>query len=188
MQLILASTSKYRKELLSRLGLPFESMSPSFDEESFKSKGLSPLDLAQTLARKKAESLAGPDRCVIGGDQLVSFEGQVLGKPHTFAKACETLELMSGKTHELVTAVHIVTPTGAWDILDRTFLTLRNLNQQQIEAYVRADQPLDCAGSYKIEGRGISLFAKIESKDFTAIQGLPLIEVTSLLHKIGFSI
>lgn len=188
MRLILASTSKYRAELLGRLGLPFESQSPAFDEESYKSKGLDPVTLAQTLARKKAESLAGPDLCAIGGDQLVSFEGRVLGKPHTFEKACQSLAEMSGKTHELVTAVHVISPKQSWDILDRTVLTMRSLTTQQIENYVRADQPLDCAGSYKIEKRGISLFAKIQSQDFTAIQGLPLIELTRILTEVGFSI
>lgn len=188
MKLILASTSKYRSELLSRLGLPFESKSPLFDEDSYKNQGLEPVVLAQTLARKKAESLAGPDLCVIGGDQLVSFEGHVLGKPHTFEKACDTLAAMSGKTHELITAVHVITPSGHWDILDRTRLTLRNLSREQIENYVRADQPLDCAGSYKIEKRGISLFSQIESQDFTAIQGLPLIALTRILTEVGFSL
>lgn len=184
-ELILASTSVYRKELLSRLGHPFVAMSPLIDEEKEKSPDLSPLELAEKLAFLKAQSLAAEGKVVIGGDQLVAFEGKIIGKPHTEERAVEQLLSMQGKAHELITAVCVFDGLIAHKITDITRLTMKSLSRTEIEKYVERDQPLDCAGAYKIEKHGIGLFAKIESKDFTAIQGLPLIELSKVLDTVG---
>lgn len=184
-ELILASTSIYRKDLLSRLGHPFTAMSPLIDEEKEKNPQWSPQELAEKLAFLKAQSLAGEGRVVIGGDQLVAFEGKILGKPHTSEKAVEQLLSMQGKTHELITAVCVFDGFTPHKITDITRLTMKTLSRADLEKYVERDQPLNCAGAYKIEKHGIGLFAKIESKDFTAIQGLPLIELSKVLDTVG---
>jgi septum formation protein len=185
MLLILASTSSYRKAQLKQLGFPFDCKAPNVDEDSFKNSNPEPAALAALLAQKKAEAIWQPGLCVIGGDQLVSFNNQILGKPKTFDRAIEMLSMLNGQTHELITAVYVTIGTKKWQILDRTLLTMRKLHREQIISYLRFEKPYDCAGSYKIEGRGITLFEKIESKDFTAIQGLPLIELTTILQEAG---
>ena len=184
-QLILASTSKYRRELLQRLAIPFESQAPLFDEEKEKGLNLTPRALAEHLALKKAESLAKDGFVVIGGDQLVSFEGRILGKSHTPEKAVEQLLSMQGKTHELVTAICVFDGMKTIPYTDITRLTMRSLTRAQAEHYVSLDNPIDCAGSYKIEKHGIMLFDKIDSQDFTAITGLPLMELRKILERCG---
>lgn len=181
-QLILASTSKYRQELLSRLAYKFTAEAPLIDEEKEKDPKLSPKALAEKLARLKAASLMGPDRVVIGGDQLISFEGRIIGKSHTPEKAVEQLLSMQGKTHELITAVCVFNGEKMMAFTDVTRMQMKKLSKEQIEHYVQLDMPTDCAGSYKIEKHGIMLFDKIESQDFTAIQGLPLIELGKILE------
>jgi septum formation protein len=186
--LVLASTSPYRRELLTRLGLPFEARAPLCDEDVFQQRISDPMTLAQTLAFEKAKSLASEKHIVIGGDQLVALGSTILGKPKSFAKACEQLQLMSGKTHDLITAVCVFAQGKPHPLLNITRLTMRQLSRQQIENYVQSDQPLDAAGSYKIEKSGLTLFEKIECEDFSAIQGLPLIALTTLLSQWGFLI
>jgi septum formation protein len=184
----LASTSPYRRELLGKLGIAFEAKAPVCDEEAFKKIIRDPVKLATTLAFEKAKSLAHPQNIVIGGDQLVALDQQIFGKPKTPQKACEQLSQMSGKTHELVTAVCVFAEGQAHPILNITRLKMRTLSPTEIENYVGLDQPMDSAGSYKIERSGLTLFEKIECEDFSAIQGLPLIALTSLLSKWGFEI
>lgn len=184
--LILASTSVYRKQQLSQLGFTFEANRPVCDEDAVKARIKDPVELATTLAKMKAESLATADNCVIGGDQVGALGELILGKPKTFEKACEQLEKMSGRTHQLITAVCVIFKGKAYPILDVTTLHMRKLSRAEIEDYVRRDDPLDCAGSYKIEKSGIALFDKIESEDFTAIQGLPLMKLSKTLREIGF--
>lgn len=186
--LILASTSKYRGQLLSELGWPFEAVAPGVDEDKLKSQGLSPDKLAMTLSRFKAEAVFArrPDCCVIGSDQVCSMDGRIYGKPKTIEKACEQLSFLQGKSHELLTAVTILTPLGAETFLNTTTLHMRELNLKQINSYVTQDMPLDCAGSYKLESKGIKLFHHIQMKDHTAIIGLPLIELTTILLKMGY--
>ncbi len=187
--IVLASTSIYRKELLEKLGLPFVAQAPVFDEEPMKkSQSLTPKDLAQALAAGKAKSLSTATNCVIGGDQLVAFAGKTLGKPKTLEKAKEQLLLLNGQTHELITAVHIIHQGQEYPILNVTQMHMRSLTEEQIEAYLQKDNPLDCAGSYKIEKSGLSLFSEIKSSDFSAIQGLPLIAITDCLSKLHYSI
>lgn len=187
-QIILASASKYRHELLSRLGVPFEALRPPVDEEKEKDPRLSPQVLAEKLAFLKARSLAREDRLVIGGDQLVSFGNEILGKPHTVEGARKQLLKMQGQKHELITAVCVFDGMKAHPFTNITRLQMKPLNEAQIANYVRTDEPLDCAGSYKIEKNGISLFEAIETEDFTAIQGLPLIQLSKVLHNLGYRI
>ncbi len=184
-QLILASTSKYRRELLERLAIPFEAKSPLFDEEKEKTPGMAPQALAEKLALGKAQSLAQEGLVVIGGDQLVSFEGKILGKSHTPEKAVEQLLSMQGKTHELITAICVFDGMKAIPYTDITKLKMRPMTRAQIEHYVSLDNPIDCAGSYKIEKHGIMLFDQILSQDFTAITGLPLMELRKILERCG---
>ncbi len=188
--LILASSSPYRRELLARLGLPFRALTPECDEDDFKSQGLSPHELVLTLAFEKARSLTHlhPEALVIGSDQMALFRGELLGKAGSREAAIAQLEQLAGGTHELLTAVALIQPAEEHSFIDCTRLTFRSLTRAQIERYVDADEPWDCAGSYKIESRGIALFERIETADWSAIQGLPLIQLSSHLHALGFPV
>lgn len=187
--LILASTSVYRKKLLQRLRVPFTTEAPDVDETIFQSLGLPPQELAETLALKKAKavSLKHPEATVIGSDQVVCLDGKIFGKPLTKQRAIEQLTLLNGKTHELITAVAVV---GKFEriVTETTRLTLAHHEPAAILRYVEADQPLDCAGSYKIESLGISLFESIECTDQSAIEGLPLLHLTRVLREFGWVI
>lgn len=187
-QLILASTSVYRQELMKRLPLEFKAMAPLADEEAHKDPRMSPRQMAEHLAKVKAHSLRGPNKIVIGSDQLVHFEGQKLGKPGSREKAVEQLLSMAGKSHELITAVCVSTEDEDIIFTDVTRMHLRKLTRAEIERYIDQDQALDCAGAYKIEKAGISLMSKIETEDFTAIQGLPLLKLSEILRQKGFLI
>lgn len=188
-KLVLASTSRYRRELLSRLGVPFEAVAPTCDEEALKSNALTPEQNALFLAREKALSVAHAhrDAYVLGSDQLVELDGTQLGKPHTKERAVQQLMQMRGKSHQLLTALCLVGPSGEQVThLDRHVLTMPRHSEESLRRYVDADLPLDCAGSYKIEARGIALFERIQGDDFTAITGLPLLIVAKLLRERGF--
>ncbi|MBX2986946.1 MAG: septum formation protein Maf [Bdellovibrionaceae bacterium] len=184
-KILLASTSPYRRELLERLAVPFESARPLIDEEKEKDPRLSPRALAEHLALLKARSLAAPGLVVIGGDQLVAFEGRILGKPGSRDRAIGQLTAMSGKTHELMTAICVIDGERVLSHTDVTRLTLKSLSRAQIEKIVDRDEPFDCAGSYKIEKHGIALIERLESDDFTAIQGLPLLALSRMLTACG---
>lgn len=188
--LILASTSRYRRELLTRLGVPFVSIVPNFDEEGPKESGMAPRQLAEFLALGKANSVAEryPNATVIGSDQLAAVDGQVLGKPGSEIVAQAQLAQLAGRTHELITAVAVVAGGVAHQFVDITRLRMRPLSAAAIARYVERDEPLDCAGGYKLEGQGITLFEAIESADHTAIIGLPLIALTTVLRQLGFDI
>lgn len=191
LQILLASSSRYRRELLGRLLPRFDSVSPDVDEHAFHELEPTPDSLAQRLAMEKTLAVFRrfPDAIVIGSDQLADLNGQVLGKPGTVSAAVDQLLSMSGKTHRLLTAVCIAAPgKPLTSILNETRLTMRSLTPQEALRYVERDQPLDCAGSYKIESLGISLFEKIETADFTAIMGLPLIQVSQSLRELGVAI
>ncbi|HEX6246058.1 MAG TPA: nucleoside triphosphate pyrophosphatase [Polyangiales bacterium] len=190
-RLVLASTSPYRSDLLRRIGLTFEARAPACDEEALKRAGEAPEAQAQRLALAKAESLAAlaPDAFILGGDQLVELDGEVLGKPHTVERALAQLRRMRGKTHRLLTAFTLLCPGGERVThLDTHRLTLRALRDDELERYVARDQPLDCAGSYKIEALGITLCERIEGEDFSAIMGLPLMALARLLRERGFQL
>jgi septum formation protein len=192
-RLVLASTSSYRRDLLTRLGLPFVYRAPACDEEALKASlgpGTPPERLAAALARAKAESLAEaePGAVVLGADQVAALGNDILGKPGTAEKAAEQLARLAGRAHVLFTAVALCARGDVREHVDVTRLFMRPLTGSQIERYVAADAPLDCAGSYRIEARGIALFERIESADHTAIVGLPLMALTSMLGALGFPV
>ncbi len=185
--IILASTSPYRRQLLERLGLPFEQRAPDCDEDALKTAGLAPRELAETLGRLKAESIAQtePNAVVIGSDQLAHCDGRILGKPGNAEKAVNQLEFLAGRTHQLITAVTVCYQGAMHQHTDITTLSMRTLTREQLTRYVAADQPYNCAGAYKLECQGIGLFETIASDDHSAITGLPLLALTTLLSKCG---
>ena len=189
--LILASTSRYRRALLERLGISFATEAPRCDEEALKQPGMAPQALAEFLAEAKAASVAEafPEAVVIGSDQLVALDDEVLGKPHTAPAAVDKLARLSGRSHRLITALVVAGPHGARRRhTDITTLAMRALDRAALTRYVAADQPLDCAGAYKLECRGIALFERIDSADHSAITGLPLIALTGILRDLGFAV
>jgi septum formation protein len=195
--LVLASGSQYRAQLLQRLGCPFQSLSPDVDE-SAQSEDETPADLATRLARLKAHApvlnqfagTAQSDLIVIASDQVASLNQKRLGKPGSLHKACEQLRYMQGQSVTFHTAL-FMRHTGTekhFSALDTTIATLRPLSDEEIERYVAAERPIDCAGSFKAEALGISLFDAIESNDPTALVGLPMISVCRGLRQFGISI
>jgi septum formation protein len=189
-EIVLASTSRYRHELLARLGLAFRGVAPDCDEEAYKARGLAPEALAETLALAKAESVraAHPHATIIGSDQVAAIDGQILGKPGTRENAARQLALLAGRTHRLITAVAVIQGERVLRHTDVAHLTVRSLSEAQIARYVAADDPLDCAGSYKLERRGIALLSRIQSDDYTAIVGLPLVALGGLLVTLGYEV
>lgn len=182
--LLLASTSPYRRAQFERLGLAFAARAPGVDEQAWHGRGLAPRELALALALAKAEALVArePGCVVVGGDQVVALGAELLSKPGTELLARQQLGRLSGRTHELWSAAAILWPDGRrTQHVEPARLSMRRLSAPQLAAYVSADQPLDCAGSYKLEARGIGLFERIECADWTAIEGLPLLWVCSQL-------
>lgn len=188
MSLVLASTSRYRRELLERLGLPFDCAGPDVDETPLN--GEAPLALATRLAAAKSAEVAAryPGAWVIGSDQVADLNGQPLGKPGTFEAACAQLAAMSGQTVRFHTAISLRRDRESLAALDLTEVRFRVLDPQEIARYVAAERPLDCAGSFKCEGLGISLFEAIDNRDPTALIGLPLIALCGLLRQAGFEV
>lgn len=189
MQLILASSSRYRRAQLEQIGTHFNYVAPDYDEEANKDLTLSPQDLAVSLALGKAESLreSYPQAAILGGDQLVDFDGAILGKPGSKNAAVEQLLAMSGKTHRLITSVCLLTPNKVFRHTDIAEMHMRSFNRAQLQAYVEADNPIDCAGSYKLERAGIGLFEGIACDDFSSIQGLPLLTLSCWFAELGLS-
>lgn len=188
--LILASTSAYRRAALERLGLRFEVRSPGVDETAIA--GEMPAGLAMRLAEAKAAAVAAdrPDALVIGSDQVAHLDGRLLGKPGTPAGAREQLARSSGREVEFLTALVLVDGRDGKVArhLDRTVVRFRSLSAEEIARYVDRDEPLDCAGSFRSEGLGISLFERIDSEDPTALVGLPLIALARLLREKGYDL
>lgn len=185
--LILGSTSRYRRELLERLRLPFDTCSPQVDETPLPNEA--PADLACRLALAKAREVATrfPQAIVIGSDQVADVGGEPIGKPGTHERAVAQLRRMSGQTVVFQTAVAVVRPDRGFEALRLAPVTVRfrPLQDAEIEHYLRLEQPYDCAGSAKCETLGIALLAAIESDDPTALVGLPLIRTCELLRAAG---
>lgn len=185
--LILASTSVYRRELLARLGLPFEVVAPQVDEATLV--GESPELLAARLALAKAHAVAQqyPDAVVIGADQVAELDGVALGKPVHHEAAVQQLRAMSGRQVVFHSAVSVVCPQRdfAASEVARVSVTFRTLKHNEIERYLHADRPYDCAGSAKVESLGIALLDAVASDDPTALIGLPLIRTCALLRRAG---
>lgn len=190
MRLILASKSPYRKQQLEQLKIQFECIPSTVDEDMFKKQNFSADELCKVLSFEKANTVARlhPKSAVIGSDQLVEFEGEILGKPGNIEKAAEQLFKLSGKMHRLLTGLCLITPTNKFEYINETKLTMKSLSYEQCLNYVKVDNPIDCAGSYKIEKAGIGLFENIETEDFTSIQGLPMMKLVSLLNELGFEL
>jgi septum formation protein len=193
--LILGSTSVYRRELLTRLQIPFESASPGVDETPLPGEGAR--DLVVRLARLKAQAVAArhPEAWVIGSDQVAvlsdaSQHDRILGKPGTAAKCIEQLQACSGRTLDFVTAVAVMHRREAAlvEFVDTTRVTYRTLDAATIERYVERESPLDCAGGFKSEALGITLCESIDSSDPTALIGLPLIRLCAVLRDVGFNL
>lgn len=190
-RLVLASSSAYRRELLSRLRLPFEAMAPDIDESPLP--GETPPATALRLARSKARAVAAraPGALVIGSDQVATLDGEQIGKPGGHANALAQLRKMRGREVVFHTALCLwdgraADPEAAAQLEDvQVVVAFRDLPDAELDAYLRIEQPYDCAGSAKNEGLGIAILERIESTDPTALTGLPLIALTTMLRRAG---
>jgi septum formation protein len=189
-QLVLASTSIYRRQLLERLRLPFTVHSPGIDETPLPNEDVT--SLVYRLAKSKAEAVAlrYPDSVIIGSDQAAVRGASVLGKPGTSEAAIAQLKATSGAQIVFHTAVHVINPRQQRHEahIDATIVKFRSLSDEEILRYVAAEKPLDCAGSFKAEALGITLFERIDSQDPTALTGLPLIWLSGALRRAGFQL
>ena len=188
--LILGSTSRYRRELLARLRVPFDVVSPDVDETPLA--GESPQVLATRLALAKAQAVAAlhPHAVVIGSDQVADLNGEPLGKPGTHERAVRQLQRMRGQTVVFQTAVSVVCQASGFEQteLAQIKVRFRDLSDADIEAYLRAEEPYDCAGSAKSEGLGIALLDAIDNDDPTALIGLPMIRTARMLRAAGIDL
>jgi septum formation protein len=183
--LILASTSRYRRELLQRLRLPFEVLSPEVDETPQPGEAPAALALRLALAKARAVQARRPEAVVIGSDQVADLDGEPVGKPHTHERAVAQLTRLSGRSVVFQTGVAVVAPGFEQALLAPVRVRFRALAPAEIEHYLRTEQPYDCAGSAKSETLGIALLEAIESDDPTALVGLPLIRTCALLRAAG---
>lgn len=187
MRLVLASTSIYRRRLLARLGLDFDTVAPGIDEAL--APGESPRQAVGRLAAAKAAAACAPGAVIVASDQLASLDGEALGKPGSADAAVRQLAAMSGREILYCTALAVLGPDGtAESAIDISRVQLRDVSAGEIERYVAAENPVDCAGALKLEGLGIGLCARIETADPTALIGLPLIATARLLRDRGFDI
>jgi MAF protein len=188
--LVLASSSPYRRELLSRLRRPFEWAAPSIDES--RQAGEPAEQLVRRLAREKAAALAGQfaAHLIIGSDQVAVLDGQVLGKPHDFPRAHAQLSAASGKSVTFLTGLALLDSRSGACQVDCIPYTVhfRTLDAEQITRYLQAEEPYDCAGSFKAEGLGISLFRRTEGSDVNSLIGLPLIRLVEMLDCAGVKV
>jgi septum formation protein len=183
--LILASTSPYRRDLLKRLGVDFVAVAPEYEEEH--DLDLPPDRLVIELAARKAQSLKNryPDDLIIGSDQAAELDGRLLLKPGSIERAKAQLRELSGRTHRLLTGLAVFQPATdrLETALDVHHMTLRDLTDEEISAFVESEKPVDCAGAYKVEGPGIALFKSLSGDDYTGIIGLPLTRLVGLLKR-----
>lgn len=188
--LCLASQSPYRKQLLERLDLVFSQQKPAVDESALKADrpDLSPRELCLFLGKAKGESVhkirKTPQQITLSGDQLVHFQDQILGKTEDPQDAFRQLRALSGQTHFLLTSFFVFANDEVHEIFNSTAMKMRDLSDEEIHRYLELDQPFDCAGTYKIEQHGISLFSEIITEDFTAIQGIPLMALNQKLFEL----
>lgn len=188
--LILASTSRYRRELLERLRLPFDVCSPQVDEAALEGEAPAQMSERLALAKARAVALDRPQAWVIGSDQVAELDGEAIGKPGTHERAVAQLRRMSGRCVRFHTAVAVVRGLEGAFGLRRVVVEVefRVLREEEIETYLRLERPYDCAGSAKCEGLGIGLLRSIRSDDPTALIGLPLIATRELLEAEGFDL
>jgi len=190
MNLVLGSSSKFRKAQLEQLNIPFECYSPDIDEDSIKNSSMTPLEISRELSLQKAKAVLEKysDSVIIGADQVLNFNGEIFSKPGTEEKAVEQLLKLNNSTHELITSYALITKEKSVVESVVSKMTLRNLTKDQIEKYVSLDQPLYSCGSYKLETLGIALFETIECPDHSAIIGLPLMSLTTKLKEFGINV
>ena len=188
--LILGSTSRYRRELLQRLRVPFEVVSPDVDETPLANEAPQALATRLALAKAKAVAALHPNAVVIGSDQVADLNGEPLGKPGTHERAVLQLQRMRGQTVVFQTAVSVVCQASGFEQteLAQIKVRFRELSDAEIEAYLRAEEPYDCAGSAKSEGLGIALLDAIDNDDPTALIGLPLIRTCRMLRAAGIDL
>jgi septum formation protein len=186
-RLVLASTSRYRQELLARLGIPFETVAPGVDESPVAGETPQMLALRLACAKAQAAQAAFPDALIIGCDQVAVVGATLLDKPGTHARAVEQLMLMSGKPVAFFTALCLLNARTlrCQSAIVPVTVHMREFGIDQIERYLRAERPYDCAGSARIEGLGIALVARLEGDDPSALIGLPLIRLCDLLKSEG---
>lgn len=185
-KLVLASGSRYRAAQLSQLGLVFEAIRPDIDESPLPAE--TPVAAARRLSEAKARAVAAhrPNHWILGSDQTADHDGELLGKPGTAERAQAQLEQMSGNTVIFHSGLCLLSPSGVADtMVVPTAVRFRPLSQAEIATYIRREQPLDCAGSFKVEGLGISLFDAVRSDDPSALIGLPLIALCQMLRAVG---
>lgn len=184
--IVLASTSPYRRELLQRLRLPFSVQAPQIDERAMPGEAPTSTARRLALAKAKAVALGRPGAIVIGSDQVADVDGEALSKPGTHESALAQLARMQGREVVFHTAIAVIGPDGQEQVDDvPTAVRFRRLPMKQLEAYLLADTPYDCAGAAKIESLGITLIESVRSEDPTALVGLPLIRLTSMLSACG---
>jgi septum formation protein len=189
-RLVLASTSRYRRELLERLGLTFETAAPELDEAPLAGEDAAATALRLSVGKAQSVAPAFPDALIIGADQVASSEGKRLGKPGNHENAVRQLRSLSGKTADFNTAVSLLDPREGK--LQSQMVTcrvaFRALDDKTIDAYLRREQPYDCAASAKVEGLGIALIERIDTEDPTSLIGLPLIALTRMLERAGLPV
>ncbi|MCW3150265.1 Maf family nucleotide pyrophosphatase [Stutzerimonas stutzeri] len=189
-RLLLASSSQYRQELLSRLHLPFDSCAPDIDETPLPGEHAE--HMARRLAESKARALAEkhPNHLIIGSDQVAALGDTILGKPHTFERAKQQLTAASGSAVRFHTGLALLDSSSGRIQVDCIPFTVyfRQLDEDRIERYLRIEQPYDCAGSFKAEGLGICLFRTTEGEDITSLVGLPLIRLVDMLQAEGIKV
>ena len=188
--LVLASTSPFRRTLLERLGIAFETLSPEVDETRLPEESADRLVMRLSEAKARAGAALYPDALIIGSDQVALCGSQILGKPGDHTQACRQLALLSGQRVSFYTGLCLYDAASGASKVDLVpyHVTFRHLNADQIERYLRADQPYNCAGSFKSEGLGISLFERMEGDDPNALIGLPLIRLVSWLNEAGVAV
>ncbi|HEY9459521.1 MAG TPA: Maf family nucleotide pyrophosphatase [Paralcaligenes sp.] len=187
MRLILASSSRYRRQLLTRLHCPFDVISPNIDETPLPGEVPRALALRLSAAKANAVTRDHPDALVIGSDQVAAIDGAFIGKPGTFERAQAQLRLLSGRTVEFHSGLCVSNGARHESVDVITECRFRRLSPEEIDAYLRLDEPFDAAGSAKAEGLGICLMESIQSDDPTAIIGLPLIALSRLLRSFGLN-
>ena len=184
-KLVLGSTSPFRKEILEKLNIPFVCAKPDIDESAFDNE--SPVELVERLAIEKAKAVAGefPDALIIGSDQVAMCDGEILGKPHNFENAVKQLEKFSNKTVVFYTGLCVYDSGLDYTtaLIEPFLVHFNQLSLSDIENYLHAEQPYNCAGSFKSEGLGICLFKKLEGDDPNTLIGLPLIKLVELLKQ-----
>ncbi|ADV00912.1 septum formation inhibitor Maf [Alicycliphilus denitrificans] len=188
--LVLGSTSRYRRELLARLGLPFDVAAPAVNETPLAGEAPRALALRLALAKARAVAAAHPQAVVIGSDQVADLDGEPLGKPGNHERATAQLRRMRGQTVVFHTALAVVCQATSFEQVDLAPVRVRfrDLSDAEIERYLHAEQPYDCAGSAKSEGLGIALLDAIDSDDPTALIGLPLIRTCRMLRAAGLAL